>query len=115
MLESVGLWGSIQALPLGVETHLTSDGQPLSSTQQSLLMLARVIASRPSLLLIDGTLDALDTALGQKVLRSLLHPEAPWTIILATQSKELAETMPQQIYLEAGPETTSFNPGLGGS
>ena len=89
-LESVELWHDVQKLPQGVETLLTSVGQPLSHTQRLLLVLARAIASRPRLLLIDGILDALRPEHAERIIDKLLSADAPWSVALATQSPRLA-------------------------
>ncbi|MCA8996962.1 MAG: ABC transporter ATP-binding protein, partial [Planctomycetaceae bacterium] len=58
-LHDVGLINDVLKLPDGVDTELVGDGYPLTPNQVRKLMIARAIAGRPSLLLIDGTLDAL--------------------------------------------------------
>lgn len=61
-LEAVGLSEAVSRLPHGVKTALQPGGAPLSGWQAQRLMLARALAGRPRLLLVDGLLDGLDAA-----------------------------------------------------
>ena len=90
-LHTVGLLDDVLRLPDGLDTEINATGAPLVATQLQLLMLARAIAGRPRLLLIDGLLDALgDQQLGQ-VCKSLCQGSAEWTLLVATNRKEVAE------------------------
>lgn len=83
-LAAVGLLDELLRLPDGLNTMLQTDGAPLSTVQALRLMLARAIADRPRLLLIDGTLDALPDHLIRTLLPNLIGPDQPWTILIAT-------------------------------
>jgi len=83
-LAAVGLLDEILRLPDGLNTTLQTDGAPLSTVQALRLMLARAIADRPRLLLIDGTLDALPDSLLRALIPNLVGPGRPWTVVIAT-------------------------------
>ena len=83
-LAAVGLLDEILKLPDGLNTVLQTNGAPLSATQALRLMLARAIADRPRLLLIDGTLDALSDDMQHALLARILGPSRPWTVLIAT-------------------------------
>jgi putative ABC transport system ATP-binding protein len=83
-LTDVGLLDDVLAHPAGLETPLRSTGDPLTPKQLRLLMLARGIVGRPTLLLIDGLLDALPDAHAAAVLGMLTDPARPWTLVVAT-------------------------------
>jgi putative ABC transport system ATP-binding protein len=83
-LKAVGLWDDVLKLPEGVETVLTEAGGPLSVSHRQLLMFARAIARRPSLLLVDEALDGLDKESLDKVLQCLLDPNSSWTLIITS-------------------------------
>ena len=108
-LESVELWHDVQKLPQGVETLLTSVGQPLSHTQRLLLVLARAIASRPRLLLIDGILDALHPEHAERIIDKLLSADAPWSVALATQSPRLASSFSNVLELRGSTPIATKN------
>ena len=88
-LLAVGLWDEMLSLPQGLETMLQSGGYPLSSSQAIRLMLARAIATRPRLLLIDGALDRLPPKMRQRIWERLSDRRQPWTIILSTFDMEI--------------------------
>jgi len=90
-LRETGLAGRIEALPKGMATHLSSTGSPLSASELVLLGIARSILAKPRLLLLDGTLDLLDTSLHGELIARLSDPAAPWTLIVATTRRDVAE------------------------
>lgn len=90
-LEQVGMYDQVLRLPDGFDTRLNGNGAPLSGTQSDLLCLARSIAGRPRLLLIDGLLDALSDDELDVALKSLLGEGHPWTVVIATGRRSIAE------------------------
>lgn len=83
-LQAVELWDEALSLPQGLDTVLQSGGYPLSSSQSIRLMIARAIAARPRLLLIDGILDRLPPHMRSRVWERLSDRRQPWTILLST-------------------------------
>jgi putative ABC transport system ATP-binding protein len=90
VLKAVGLWQVIHQLPNGMETLLETDGYPLSQDQCVRLMIARALAARPRLLVIDGLLDGIPTSELEVVWEEIKRIGAPSTIVVATQSPSLA-------------------------
>ena len=88
-LQAVELWDETLSLPQGLETVLQSGGYPLSSSQAIRLALARAIATRPRLLLIDGVLDRLPPKMRLRIWQHLSDREQPWTILITTNDSEL--------------------------
>ncbi|WP_169977254.1 ATP-binding cassette domain-containing protein [Tautonia rosea] len=91
VLDRVGLLRELEAFPRGMQTELTSGGAPLSDGQARRLTLARALASSPRLLIIDQTLDALDPGVRAKVLDAVFDPQAPWTLVVVTQSADIVD------------------------
>jgi putative ABC transport system ATP-binding protein len=56
-----------------------------------LLGIARAILAKPRLLLLDGTLDLLDPELHPALITRLSAPDAPWTLIVGTTRRDVAE------------------------
>jgi ABC-type bacteriocin/lantibiotic exporter with double-glycine peptidase domain len=83
-LEAVELWDEVMRLPKGLETPLTPSGEPLSDTQLVRLMLARAIAGRPRLLLIDSLLDQLPDSQLRRMLDAVAGGDSERTVILVT-------------------------------
>jgi putative ABC transport system ATP-binding protein len=91
-LAQVGLLEYCLLLPKGLETRLPSGGSLLSSGQAIRLLLARALASRPRLLLIDEALDHTDDSPELDAIISVLfNPQAPWTLILISSQSALLQ------------------------
>ncbi|MBL9037046.1 MAG: ATP-binding cassette domain-containing protein [Archangium sp.] len=80
-LERVGLLEFIQRLEAGVDTQLTPTGSPLSDGQVVLLMVARTLAARPRMVVVDAPIDALSPDVRTRVIGALTDPAAPWTLV----------------------------------
>lgn len=102
-LQAVGLLDDILRLPNGLDTPINASGEPLLSTQLRLLMLARAIAARPRVLLIDGVLDVLGDAQLQHVCDRLLEDSSGWTLLVATNRRGLAKHFDSVVNLEYEP------------
>ncbi|MFT5352973.1 MAG: putative ABC transport system ATP-binding protein [Polyangiales bacterium] len=59
LLRTVGLEDTVRSLPAGLRTVLSPSAYPLDKTESLRLTLARVLAAKPSLLVLDGVIDAL--------------------------------------------------------
>ena len=92
-LEVVGLLPLIQKLSHGLDTVLHASGAPLTSSQQRRLMLARAIAGRPEILLVDELLDSMADEEAERILHRLVAPDKGWTIILVTNRISLKSIM----------------------
>jgi len=88
-LDMVGLDDTVARLPKGADTPLASDGLPLSTNALLRLSIARAIAGRPRLLLIDGQLDGLDIHECPQLLESLFDRAAPWTLVVVTAREDI--------------------------
>jgi ABC-type multidrug transport system fused ATPase/permease subunit len=88
-LEMVGLADTVARLHDGVGTPLASDGLPLSANDVSRLSIARAIAGRPRLLLINGLLDRLDLRTCPELIDSLFDRAAPWTLVIVTARDDI--------------------------
>ncbi len=99
--ELVGLDEVVLALPAGYATPMVPSGAPLSSTEIRRLTLARALVARPSLLLVDGALDALglEPAAAARLFARIFAADAPWTAIVATSSREIAKLAPHRVAL----------------
>ena len=90
-LEMVGLADRVARLPQGVATPLASDGLPLSSNEISRLSIARALAGKPRLLLIDGLLDGLDIHDCPELVESILDHGEPWTVVIVSARDDIQQ------------------------
>jgi len=88
-LEMVGLHEEVARLPQGVATPLASDGLPLSTNEILRLSIARAIAGKPRLLLIDGLLDGLDIHDCPELVGSLFERANPWTLVVVSARDDI--------------------------
>jgi ABC-type bacteriocin/lantibiotic exporter with double-glycine peptidase domain len=102
-LRQVGLLDAALALPEGLQTTITGGGAPLAGPQALLLVVARAIAGRPRLLIVDGVLDRIgDASVRDALLRVLFAPDAPWTLVCVTDRPEVLTLCNRVVRMEAG-------------
>lgn len=112
-LRSVGLLDDVQDMPEGLQTHLSTDGLPLSVGQARRVMLARAIVGRPRLLLLDEALEGLDEEVRARVLDTLFDRSAPWTLVAVTHHQELVARCGQVVALPRVSRAAHGGPGVG--
>lgn len=100
-LAGLGLLVELSELPGGLRTRLLPDGAPLSQRQVWRLLLARALAGRPRLVLVDEGIDRLAPEERERVLDELLDRSQPWTMVLVTESPEAIQRCDRVIRLGA--------------
>lgn len=100
-IELVGLRDEIFSHATGLHTPV-GPGHPLGTGTVQKLLLARALVGRPRLLLLDHLLPAAALAERVRVLRRLLAPELPWTLVLGTTQPELLALLPRVAVLNEG-------------
>jgi putative ABC transport system ATP-binding protein len=110
-LAIVEMADAVLSLPQGLKTPLRNGGAPLSWSQAQRLAVARGIASRAGVLVIDGAFDALEVPLCRRILERLRAAGGP-TVLLMTHSVELARLADRSYALAHGAITaqTSSSP-----
>ena len=109
-LRIVGLLDLVRRrLPEGLETGLTASGMPLTFSQQRRLMLARLIAGRPALLLIDELLDTFPDEESAAILRNLCDKKHGWTIVLVTGRAHLQAMMDRTVSMQGSNATDTHS------
>jgi ABC-type bacteriocin/lantibiotic exporter with double-glycine peptidase domain len=99
VLQELGLQDDFTSLEEGLDTELTAFGAPLSTTQLQRLMLARAIAGKPRLLIIDGLLDNLTNAELNDVINLLEKHKADWMLMVTTRFEHIAQKFNNTISL----------------
>jgi ABC-type transport system involved in cytochrome bd biosynthesis fused ATPase/permease subunit len=91
----VGLADHVHSLSDGLATAITNASHPFSAGQALRLMVARGLLARPRLLVIDGTLDAMDHE-SQVLMLDVLRTDVPdLTVLLLTHELSLARSLPR--------------------
>jgi ABC-type bacteriocin/lantibiotic exporter with double-glycine peptidase domain len=99
VLQELGLQDDFTSLEEGLDTELTAFGAPLSTTQLQRLMLARAIAGKPRLLIIDGLLDNLTNTELNDVINLLEKHKADWMLMVTTRFEHIAQKFNNTISL----------------
>lgn len=110
-LEAVDLWEEIMSLEEGLETRLPVGGGVLSNSQAIRLMLARAIAGRPRLVLVDSILDQLSEPQLRCAFDALSPKDRSSTVILVTSRDSLLEICDRTIPILPAPEVGSVRDG----
>jgi NHLM bacteriocin system ABC transporter ATP-binding protein len=71
--EAAGIADDIRAMPLGMQTILSDDAATISGGQKQRLLIARVIAQKPSILILDEATSALDNITQKTVTNALAN------------------------------------------
>jgi ATP-binding cassette subfamily B protein len=108
--ESAGSWAAevaqlgetIEQFPGGYETLLGERGINLSGGQKQRAALARALARRPSIVLLDDALSAVDTHTEAEILRSLREALAGRTALIASHRVSAIRDASWIIVLEEG-------------
>lgn len=99
-LQAVGLLDELALLPEALDDiELGPSGAPLSYAQVLRLLLARAMAGRPGLLVLDGILDEMDETARRLVTTALCAQDAPWTLLVLTRSRSVANLCERVIEL----------------
>lgn len=90
----------IRRLPAGYDSVVGERGDTLSGGQRQRIALARALAGRPGLLLVDDALSAVDTTVEAEILSRLR--ELRTTIILVAHRRSMIEFADRVVLLDAG-------------
>ncbi len=92
-LELVGLKESVFERWHGLDEHVSSDGLSFTRDERVRLVLARAIAGKPAVLMIDHLLDLLPQQIAIEVLSNLAEPSNPWTLLLVSSNEQLIRNL----------------------
>lgn len=101
-LRTAEAWDFVSALPEGVESHVGERGAQLSGGQRQRIMLARALAMRPKLLILDEVSSALDVETERDVCATLSRLTDRIAILAITHRPAFLEMADQVYHLEAG-------------
>lgn len=88
-LDKVGFLKKAMSLPNGLETMIGKDSMVISKQEEILVTIARVIAGKPRLLLVDKIIDSLDVEFRNRILTDLVDPQFKWTLIVSSNNLDV--------------------------
>ncbi len=91
VVEKLGLSSFIKNSPKGYDTILDPQGKKLSSSIAQKLLLARSIAHKPKLLLLEDAFEPLDEQDRKKIIDFLTSKENKWTTVAVSSNSYLAK------------------------
>ncbi len=97
-------------MPDGIRTMLVSAGGNLSRGQVQRLLIARAIAERPRLLILDEAFTGIDEMTKLKIVDALFAPENVWTILDISHDAEVVMRSGNVYVLSAGAIVESGTP-----
>jgi len=101
-LEQVGLSDVINALPKGMETHILSGGKGLTKTMIHKLILARCLAKKPKLLVLNDFFITLAKPDKMALLGCITSPQRNCTVIIVSKDPMIMSACDRVIVMEDG-------------
>ena len=101
-VKHLGLQKVIQQMPEGYESKLDPTGDKLPRSIVQRLLLARAIADRPKLLLLENVFDPIDEENRQEIIDFLIDPAHPWTLIAVSSTDYLGNCCHRVLRMEDG-------------
>jgi len=101
-IKKVHLDSFIFSLPNGIKTHLQAGGYVLSKSNKEKLLLARSIAGKPKLLLIDEFFYNAEKNEKENILQHLFNPSNKWGIVIISNDREIMKKCDRLVMMDQG-------------
>jgi len=100
--ENLGLTNFIKRMPQGYNTMLNTQGKGLSESMVSKLLLARCIATKPKLLLLENPFEHLEEWDGRNIIDFLTDRSHNWSMLTVSSNAYLAKKSDRIIVMADG-------------
>ena len=101
-LQSVGLIDTVNSLPQGLQTPVLSGGKGLSNTMLQKLILARVLAKKPELIILNDFFSGLKKTTRMELIQMLIAPEHKWTVVVISNDPLIMAACERVVILHEG-------------
>lgn len=102
-IEELGLQDLIKNLPFGYDTRILPHGRQFSKSTVSKILLARAIADKPRLLLLENSFSVFSDEDKAHILEFLMDRSHQWTVILtSSQPMKIDHLVDEHIELRRG-------------
>jgi ABC-type bacteriocin/lantibiotic exporter with double-glycine peptidase domain len=101
-VSNLGLNDFIKSMPTGYNTLLQPQGKSLPRSIVQKLLIARGIASKPKLLVLEDTFEHIDIADRIKIINFLTLKSNQWTLVAVSTDKYLAQKSDRIAYMKEG-------------
>jgi ATP-binding cassette subfamily C protein len=108
-LKTAGVWDFIESQPEGLETRVGEKGSQMSGGQRQRLALARALAGRPKLLILDEITSALDSKTEDAICATLRSLAGDLTILAVSHRPRLVD-FADRVYLLADGKAQPVTP-----
>ncbi len=101
-IEQVGLNPYFKELKDGLNTIIKPEGIGLSSSIKQKIILARVLAKKPKLIIMDNLLDGLGEKDRERIYKLVTSKDNPWTLIAISNDSLMMDNCDRIINMEDG-------------
>jgi ABC-type bacteriocin/lantibiotic exporter with double-glycine peptidase domain len=101
-IEDVGLSDEINKMPNGLNTELVSGGKNLSKSLVNKLILARCVAKKPKVMILNDFFQHFERSEKIRLIRFLTDPRHDWTLLLVTNDPLIMQYCDRVIIMKEG-------------
>ncbi len=101
-IEKVGLSDEINRMPEGLSTHLLSGGKGLSSTTIQKLILARCLAKKPKLLILNDFFAGVNKVKKHFLIQTVTDRKNPWTLLAVSNDPMVMASCDRVVIMKGG-------------